>query len=185
MTQATHSKDKEHHSALETVKLYVEVVQGLATIVALLAGGYWFFLQRSTSPEVKIEQTVTHRPVQNEPGFTLITVDVRATNVGKVKVDLQPGEFELRQVNPTLPAASKNGESNKPLLAFVLKPMTLEPGESDQALFKTIEVPVEIKTVQVHSDYAVPHETKKFWNLLSAVDVGENSVRTETATSVH
>lgn len=173
-------KDKEHKSALETVKLCVDVVQGLATIVAILAGGYWFFLQRSINPQIKIEQTVTHRPVQGDPGFMLMTVDVRATNVGKVKVDLQPGEFELRQVNPTL-----SGDTTKPLVALVLKPMTLEPGESDQALFKTIEVPVEIKTVQVHSDYAVPHETKKFWNLLSAVDVSENSVRTETATSVH
>jgi hypothetical protein len=173
-------KDKEDRSTLETVKLCIDMVQGLATIVAILAGGYWFFLQRSISPQVKIEQTVTHRPVQGEPGYMLMTVDVRATNVGKVKVDLQPGEFELRQVNPTL-----SGDDNKPLVAFVLKSMTLEPGESDQALFKTIEVPVEIKTVQVHSDYAVPNETKKFWNLLSAVDVSENSVRTETATSVH
>jgi hypothetical protein len=105
------------------------------------------FLQRSTKPQVKLDQTVTQRPVAGDDDEILITVDVRATNIGKVKVDLQPGQFDLLRLNPP---------QGGPLISYALRALSLEPGESDQALFKTVIVRSSVKTVQVHSDYKVP-----------------------------
>jgi len=147
----------------------------VVTILALVAGGVWFLLQRSNKPQVKLDQTVTQRPVAGNPEMTLITLDVRATNVGKIKVDLEPGTVELMQLNP---------EQDVPKVAFPLQRMTLEPGESDQAIFQTVNLPNSIHTIQVHSEYAVPG-TKKYWNLLSSVDIGGSSDRKEAASSVH
>ena len=171
-------EDKEHRSLIEIVKVWVEIIQGITTVVAIVAGGYWFFLQRSTKPQLKLDQTVTQRAVEGEPQKTLISVDVRATNIGKVKVDLDPGELDLTQVNPE-PAAPGGA-----LASYKLKRLTLEPGESDQAAFVAVDVWDTIKTIQVHSDYKVPNEKSLYWNLLSFADIGVNANQKESASSV-
>lgn len=146
----------------ETTKLCLDILQSLATILAIVCGAIWFYMQRSTKYQVKLDQTITQRPLAGSKN-TLITIDVRATNIGKTKVTLQHGQFDLRQLNPTGFGALKS---------FPLEDkLELEPGESDQALFKTLILDSSIKTVQAHSDYPVPG-TDKFWNLLTAVDVG-------------
>ena len=172
------AKDKKSDSGIANVKNWVETIQGIATIVAICAGAYWFFMQRSTNPQVKLDQTVTQRLAVAQSNQTLITVDVRATNIGKVKVDLGPGQLELFQINPS-PAPPTA------LISYTLKALTLVPGESDQAIFAAIKVQNTVKTVQVHSYYPVPHESKKYWNLLSAVDIGTDASKKESASSVH
>lgn len=165
----------ERHPALSTFKLWLDTFQAIATILALIAALIWFFLQRSTSPQVKLDQTVTHRAVANDPDSLLITLDVRATNIGKVKVDLQPGELDIDEVNPT---------PGHRLISYTLKKMTLEPGESDQSAFYDIEIPKGITTIQVHSQYLVPGKKDVYWNLLSFADTNDNSTQTATASSV-
>jgi hypothetical protein len=174
----------DHRSLIEIVKVWIDTTQGIATILAIIAGGYWFFLQRGTKPQIKLEQTVTQRAVAGEPHETLIVVDVRVTNTGKVKVDLDPGELELMQVNP-IPTDPKAAL----LDSFELKRVTLEPGESDQALFRDDIVPDSIKTIQVHSDYKVPtdkilfwnlKDKNMYWNLLSFVDIDANASHAES-----
>jgi hypothetical protein len=145
----------------------------VATILAILAGGYWFLQQRLNKPNIKLEQTVTQRPVANDPKSILITLDVSATNIGKVEVKLEPSKAEIRELNPP-------GEDIS--MSVDLKPMRLEPGESDQAVFKTLIVPSTVRTIQVHSQYAVPH-TKNYWSLLSAKDLGVGEAKTDSATS--
>ena len=166
----------EHASAIDRLRVWIEIIQGLVTILALVAGGYWFVLQRSTKAQVKIDQTVTQRPAADHPDQTLITIDVRATNIGKVKVVLSAGALDLMQINPT---------PGKPLISFELKELTLEPGESDQAIFRTLKVQSTVKTIQVHSEYPVPGEKNKYWNLLSGVDIGARADHREAASSVH
>ncbi|WP_158943149.1 hypothetical protein [Granulicella sp. S190] len=179
-------KETEPSSNLATLKLWIEIVQGVATILAIAAGAYWFLLQRSIKPQIKLEQTVTHRLVEGDPGLTLVTVDVRATNIGKVKVELEPGRMELRQINPKAEAASTPTSASvvpEPLIKLELKAMTLEPGESDQALFRAVQVVSEIKTIQVFSVYPVSRAGNKYWNLLSVADIAEKSNKTDSAAS--
>ena len=53
--------------------------------------------------------------------------------------------------------------------------LTLEPGESDQAMFRALTLPNTIRTIQVHSAYAVAGEKQEHWNLLSGVDPGPDA----------
>ena len=167
--------EKPVATGIERVKPWVETIQGLFTILALLGGAYWFLAQESTKPQIKLDQTVTQRPLVGDETQTLITLDVRATNIGKVKVELSPGTLELLQINP---------EQDVPKLTFSLQAMTLEPGESDQAIFQTVNIPNTVRTLQVHSEYQVPG-ARNYWNLLSAVDIGAKPVPKEAASSVH
>lgn len=156
------------------IKRLVDIVQGILTIGAICAGAWWFFKQESVKPQVKIEQTVTQRALGNDATEVLLTVDVRATNMGKTKVELAEGQMEVSQINPT-PGGS--------LVSYPLRAMLLEPGESDQALFKTVLIYKTTLTIQVHSEYAVPG-SKNVWNLLSAVDIGEQPTRKESTSSL-
>jgi len=181
---------------LEITKLIFEIVQATATILAIVAGGYWFLLQRSTVPQIKLDQTITQRSAANEPHTILVAVEVHATNVGKVRVDLEPGQLDVMQINP---------RTDSPLIlkSYALNKLTLEPGESDQAIFQVIPVYDTVKTIQVHSCYEVPQrsaprvtcaeaikigqpdDVHKYWNLLSVADLGSDANRKESATSIH
>lgn len=170
---AAQKQDCKARTLTERIKLTVDIVQGLLTIGAICAGGWWFFEQESIKPQVKIDQTVTQRSLN--PSETLITVDVRATNIGKTKVELPAGAMEVSQINP-IPGYSITG--------YPLKALLLEPGESDQALFQTIRLNKSTLTIQVHSEYPVP-DSKNVWNLLSAVDIGDTQAKKESATSFY
>ena len=74
--------------------------------------------------------------------------------------------MQLTQVNP-IPGAQLE-ESR-------LHDLVLEPGEQDQALFRTYVIPDTIKTVQLRSTYRVPGSAGLSWNQLSAFDVGSDS----------
>jgi hypothetical protein len=176
-----HVKAQSDHKSgkIDRVKPWIDVFQAIATIAAIVAALVWFLLQRSTKPQVKIEQTVTQRQVADNPEQWLIAIDVRATNVGKTKVTLEPGVMELTQVNPIPHKEKTLGQPYK------LDGLSLEPGESDQALFKDFVIENSVKTIQIHSQYRVPGTSDSYWNLYSFVDIGITPLQKETATSVH
>lgn len=156
-----------------SVKERLEIIQSIFTILAIVAGGWWFIEQRSEKPQVKVEHFLSQRPLAGAEHKWLMCVDVRATNVGKTKVRLEDGETKLTQINP-IPGVDLKDEQ--------LKGLILEPGESDQALFKTYVIPDRIRTIEVHSNYTVPtsmlfglwpHQ-KLYWNFRSLIDIGES-----------
>jgi len=157
----------------EKIKVVVDICQSLFTIFAICAGGWWFLKQESITPQVKIDQTVTQRSLGNDPSEELITVDVRATNMGKTKVELGTGVMEILQINPV---------PGYDIISYPLRALILEPGESDQALFRAVRLNKSTLTIQVHSKYPVPG-SKNVWNLLSVVDIGDAQAKKETATS--
>ncbi|GAA3757759.1 hypothetical protein [Terriglobus aquaticus] len=156
-------------------KPWLDLLQSVGTIVALVAGAYWFYLQRSTVPQIRLEQIVTQRPLAGADDRTLITVEVRTTNVGKVKVDLTGGTMDIHQLNPT--------GRRDPFTMVQLGDLTLEPGETDQSLFQTFVFVNSVKTIQVHSAYKVPASKEMYWNLYSPVDLGEKAAGKETAST--
>jgi hypothetical protein len=97
------------------IKPFVDMLQGLLTMGAICAGGWWFFEQESVKPEVKLEQTVTQRALGNDLSQVLLTIDVRATNLGKTKVELTKGQMELSQINP-IPGGSLETDPLQPLI---------------------------------------------------------------------
>jgi hypothetical protein len=158
------------------IKLIVDVVQGIFTIGAICAAGWWFIAQESTKPEIKIEQTVTQRPLGNSSSEILITVDVRATNIGKTKAELTKGTMQVDQINP-IPGYT--------IHKYQLRDLVLEPGETDHAIFETIRVLKSSQTIQVYSEYPVTNSKDDVWSLYTPVDIGEKPTQKESAASVN
>jgi hypothetical protein len=151
-------------SSRSAAKEWLDIVQAIFTIGAIIAAAIWFIDQQSLKPQVKLEQTITKRAVAGQPGYWLTAVDVRATNIGKVKVFLTGGTLSLTQINPV------PGED---LTTTSLKDLELDPGEADQAIFVTFVVPDYIHTVQATSSYQVPKDKGYFWELVSALDLDD------------
>ena len=157
-----------------SAKDWIDIVQGILTVIAIAAGGWWFLQQGLAKPRIRIDQTVTYRPMAGSPDLWLIAVDVRATNIGSVGVHLDKGWLVVGQVNP-LPG--------RDLLKADLKELWLQPGEGDQALFHTYQVPATVKTLQLISNYQVPGK-KLYWTLISVADLqADDSAGKESAAS--
>src|SRR5436309_3142582 len=92
------SSSKEEFSA--RIKNWTDIEQSIFTVAAIIAGLIWFFMQRSDKPQIKLEHSVSQRVLAGEDGTLLIAVDIRVTNIGKVKVTLDKGVLRIYQVNP-------------------------------------------------------------------------------------
>lgn len=148
-------------SILDHVKTAAELVQALFTIGAFIAAAWWFHAQNFTKQEIRIDQHVSQRPFQGTPDIALLVVDIRVTNVGKVPVNLDRGVLRVSSLNP---------EPSVSLKPINLYDMTLEPGESDYALFQTIKVPTSVKTLELHASYPVPNGSLS-WNSYNVSDI--------------
>jgi len=160
---------------LDRIKPWLDATQTVLTIVGIFAAAIWFFQQRSEKPMVKVEHLCSQRALDGVSGTALVAVEVRVTNVGKVRVPLDAGDVEITQINPQ-PGAD--------LLEAKLKTLDLEPGEVDQAYFRVYRIPYAVKTIQVHTLLEVPdsgriwwkpwtwlNRTPLYWNLLSSYDL--------------
>jgi len=127
----------------------LDILQSLLTIAAILTAGVWFLIQGTYKPLVRLQQHATFRPASGKQDTWLVCFDVEATNLGKESVSLQGGTLRVRQMNP-----ESVGDST--LKIFPLQPITLVPGETDQALVDTLYIPTAYKTVLLQSEYAVP-----------------------------
>jgi len=159
------------------LKPWFELLQSLGTIAALIAGLWWFLVQRSTYQNLKLEQTITQRPIPGA-GLKMVTIDVRVTNIGKVGINLKESEMDVYQLIP---------KATKELSKFKLDAVYLQPGESDQVAFESPVYPDVIKSIQVNSYYEVP-DTGKYWELKSAADLGsatEGSSQTSSSTNAN
>jgi len=146
----------------EISKPWLEMAQGLGTIFALCAALWWFYAQRFTHLNLKLEQTVTQRHMPGKDHRVLVFVDVRATNIGKIRIPMESGTLAIYQVNPY---------QHDVLKQITLDPITLEPGESDQPGLKSFYVDDHIKTLEINSFYRVPG-TNKYWMLETVADLG-------------
>jgi hypothetical protein len=164
--------DKSFRSS---VKDWTSSLQSVFTIIAIIAGGWWFLQQGLAKPRIRLEHTVTCRPLSGEPDVWLLTVDVRVSNTGSVDVHLSKGTLLIGQINPV---------PGKDLKTETLKELWLEPGESDQAAFRTFEIPKSIKTIQVNSTYSVPGADLE-WDFSSAGDLQEDGMRAAATASVN
>jgi hypothetical protein len=183
-------------SRIENFKKWIDTLQGVATILAAFLAGWWFLEQRSTTKNIKLDQTVSWQRAEGVDHTLLVTIEVHATNIGKVKVSLDPGLLEVIQVNPQPTQVTV-------LYRARLDKMVLEPGESAQAIFHLLPVWDTVKAIQVHSCYEVPGSAwtsvscqeresrptedfrNRYWNLLSIAEIGSEPSRIETASSVH
>jgi hypothetical protein len=138
-------------SIRDHLKDWSAIVQSALTIFAILLGGGWFLYQQTLKPQLKLEHIITKRKLQGMPSAWIVSVEVIATNTGKVRETLRGGSMNIVQVNP-LPG--------RPVFEPTpLSDLQLDPGETDQALFRTYEISDARATIEVQSQYPVPAES--------------------------
>ncbi len=80
MSKSSEAVDKENGPPLgrETLKDWISIIQGIATIAALAAAAWWFFFQEEQAARINVTQAITHRTLT--PDWTLIFVSVSLTS---------------------------------------------------------------------------------------------------------
>jgi len=128
-------------------------VKDVATIVALLAGGYWFYRRREKYPRMNLTLQATLDSADQQR--QLARVCVRLENVGKVMAKLVCAEVWLQQLDPrparALDSVERMQETiyddsgpsaealwplvGKRVLRFAEGQREIEPGEQDEIWF--------------------------------------------------
>jgi hypothetical protein len=134
----------------------LQAIQAVATIGAILAGGYWtymlFFEQRQLFAHLKTEHHLTH--VSLPGNRILLMVDVIHSNVGSVKVKLTSGDVKIYTLDPPDPKDADasdawNLQAETTELPGPARDLLIEPGESDQIHYEFIlsdDAPLRIYT---------------------------------------
>ena len=178
-------------SRLERAKDWFGIFQSFVTIVALIAGGYWFFLQRELFPSAVITHEITHRRITN--AGTWLHVSVKISNMGKRVLDLDSAILRVQQILPlhqTIKKQINRGDLILPGEEMVRWPeldqyqsnrnVRIEPGENDVVNYEFI-VPSSVETVKIYSYFAKEKEPPLGWHKTSIYDLREEGARESTS----
>ena len=146
---------------LEFVKDWMSIVQSIVTIIAIIAAGLWFLMQRQHKPRLKVEHRISHRRIaQNEQ---LLIVDVMLSNVGNIKADLKCGKIKVYEILPDGGVlVNKDDTCNA-------GQRSLEPGEGDQ-VHEEYKLDGAVQTVRVYTFFVNPDRPGIGWDLTSFYD---------------
>lgn len=173
---------------VKDIELWSSALANLATIVALIVGGYWtwrrFFRQRTEKPRATLSYRASHRPLTDQDD--LLWVSVRAENTGSVLLKVRELRCEVQQVVPLasetvekLEARELINERNEADLECIrcYEPtwepgqVEIEPGESDIFDFDfVVSKPVETILIYAHlpnaeRDDGIGWDTSGFFDL--------------------
>lgn len=108
----------------------VEGFAALLSILALMLGGYWYFIERKGYPKLNLEPAVQAWPVENRG--LLVWSSVKLSNVGNLALNFGANDKILVQVGQVFPLTGKHGTQ---LLRDMV--MKRERGEKRFTLAKT------------------------------------------------
>ncbi len=96
-------------SLADNVHLWVNIAQGVATVIAIVLGGIFAwrrgFIFRYEQPHVTISHDVTHREISH--GYVHIEITATLYNSSRVKMEFHDGLFTVEQLAPL---SQKNAE---------------------------------------------------------------------------
>ncbi|MSQ32999.1 MAG: hypothetical protein EXR60_01050 [Dehalococcoidia bacterium] len=182
---------------VEGWKDVADIAQSVATVLAILVGGYWtwmfFVSKRGRFPRADIKHNISHRPFAN--GKVVLSVSVIISNNGDVLLSLVSLETRVQQVLPPPPnvldvietggdpVKAGEGEVQWPELssrALSLKKgeFEIEPGESDHRMFDFF-IDEEVQTVEVYSYFKnVKKDGPIGWGRTTVYDIYQTPDRT-------
>jgi hypothetical protein len=147
---------------LDLAKDWLSLFQSLATILALLAGGWWFWEQRMDKPRLKVEHRISHRRTSSNE--QLLIVDVLLSNVGNTKVDPPCGKIRVYEIIPDHEKlVNPDDTCNEDRVS-------LEPAEADQ-VHEEYAIKGDVKTVRVYTFFANPSNPELGWSQTSFYDL--------------
>ena len=153
-------------AALSYLKDVASAAQSIATVIALMVAGGWFFAQREGLSRATIEHKITHRVLSANRVW--VHASVRITNIGRRRLHLQKGTFWLQKILPVeskLEVRLAKGESlvspgqaivEWPRIGPLYEPTlnhSLEPGEDDEIECEFI-IPSSVRTIKLYSYFA-------------------------------
>jgi hypothetical protein len=152
----------------------VQVIQAIATIVAIIVGGVWtyrlFVLQRLAYPHLKIDHSVTDLPLPENQ--MRLVVDIIHTNSGSIKITPQYGFLKIYRLQD-LPAETadqlnepqpQDGEDNDGTWEILdnhawkwdpRTPLIIEPGESNQLHYE-LTLDADVGPLEIYSYFRNP-----------------------------
>jgi hypothetical protein len=167
-------------------------VQSLATIAALLIGGFWtyktFVRFRQDRPRLSISHAVEHFPLSNHR--TLLVVKEKLSNIGPVALQPTMGGIRVIQLLPVSTSFEDKltGGGDDPLNdteddsdvwkvigshehPWIAKPELIEPGEDD-TITNFFVIPDYVEAVDIFSYVANPTENNKMsWQVGTICDL--------------
>lgn len=174
---------------LEQSEKIASIAQCIATILALIIGGWWtyklFIEQRQDRPRLKLEHKITHRHLPNNK--VLLSVEELLSNAGSVGLAIEQGEIRVIQVLPLPPKASELINKREELPEIVRHPQTwpvlesrsvkwspgqffLEPGEGDQ-LHSVFSLDNSVKTISIVTRFENPTQKELGWQFVTLYDI--------------
>jgi hypothetical protein len=82
----------------ETLKDWVDLLQGITTIVAIIAGIWLFYKKRQPFPKAKITHTVVSKIISQNKGLVRVTLNI--TNQGEVLLSTNEAWVGIQQIAP-------------------------------------------------------------------------------------
>jgi flagellar biogenesis protein FliO len=162
-------------ASAEQVELWSSAAANLATIFALVIGGWWaytrFIRQRTEQPRATLTYRAAHRRFTDRE--FLLRVSVRATNSGTVLLGVRELRCEIQQVIPPMPEAlaklkareliNEHDEADLDCIRCYEQEWTageveIEPNESESFDFDFI-VDSEVETILIYAD--LPNAERK------------------------
>lgn len=189
--------------SLETLQAVAAFFQDLATIAAILAAGYWFFLRRQRLPRANLTHALVHKRLPDDN--LLLHAAVTISNPGDVLLSLVRAEAWVQQVLPVpekildaldrgeKPVPPGETEIEWPRVGDTHEPtwdkgsFEIEPGETDQVLFDFV-IPADVETVNLYTYFwnARKKDPEIGWRLTTVYDLRstpEPNTTTNTTTS--
>jgi hypothetical protein len=156
---------------IERVKPWLESLQAIATVTAIIVGGLWtyrlFFQQREPFAHANFEEKITRVPVTN--GVNLVQVVLKLENTGHTLINVTHAVVRIEQVlpirgcNSEAPCVAR--EMNRALAASArvadvfpwplvanrdaITDQTLEPGEKADFDFEFV-VPATVEVARIY-----------------------------------
>ena len=180
---------------ISKLKDITDIIAAIATVVAILVGGFWsytlFVRKRQKYPRANITHRVTPRPMTNSQ--LLLNVAVTISNPGEVLLSLVSGEIRIQQILPPPsellnsinqghdPVEEGQTEVQWPLIAsrkskWEKGKLEIEPGESDQLQYDFI-LDAKVQTIQVYSYLRNAKKRRREigWGLTTIYDLQSSS----------
>jgi hypothetical protein len=148
----------------KTIKEIVDIAEPLATIIAILVGGFWSYMlfvrNRQKYPRAKISHQIAHKKISDEK--VLLHVSTKISNIGNVLLSIISGRTWVQQVIPSQEKVLDSiprGETeiNWPSIGDKITKweegkFEIEPGEDDQICYDFV-IDADVQTVKVYSHF--------------------------------
>ncbi len=174
---------------LSRVKNAAIISQSVATVIAIIAAGIWFFMRGEVLQKANIEHNVTHRQINND--WTWIHISITISNPGKRFLDLKSGIIRIQKILPLDSKIRDRINNNKKLVSQKsygvpwpridkqYEPqlnIRIQPEETDTLNYEFI-IPFKTETVKIYSYFEMQQSPQIGWGKTTIYDITKEIIK--------